>query len=85
MNRKLREALIALAIGGVSELWPLPGAILAAIVFREGIHSDHPSAYMAVTFALNFIVFAGLTYWILHSALARIGGQPKRMTLPRKG
>jgi len=33
------------------------GALLAALVFREGIHSSHFGAYVALTLLFNFLLF----------------------------
>jgi len=46
MGSVRRNLLIAIGVGLVSDLWPIPGAILAAVVFREGIHSSAPTAYL---------------------------------------
>jgi hypothetical protein len=74
MQRSRRNLLIAIAVGLISELWPIPGAILAAVVFREGIHSSAPMAYISLTFVLNFVLFAGLAY----AAAARFSRPPVR-------
>jgi hypothetical protein len=57
-----RSLLIALVVGLVSDVWPIPGALLAAIVFREGIHSSQPTAYLVLTYILNFLLFATITF-----------------------
>jgi hypothetical protein len=72
MQRSRRNLLIAVTVGLISDLWPIPGAILAAVVFREGIHSSAPMAYVALTFVLNFMLFAGLAY----AAAARLSRSP---------
>jgi len=54
--------LIAVAVGLTSDLWPIPGAILAALFFREGIHSSSPTGYVALTLIFNFVLFSSLTY-----------------------
>jgi hypothetical protein len=76
MQRSRRNLLIAIAVGLISELWPIPGAILAAVVFLEGIHSSAPIDYVALTFVLNFVLFAGLAYaaaaWLSRSPVRPI-------------
>jgi hypothetical protein len=72
MSRPYRNLAIAAGVGLISELWPMPGALLAAVVFREGIHSAHPTAYIALTLVLNFLIFGGLTYFIADAV-----GKPK--------
>ena len=72
MSRSRRNILIAGAAGLVSELWPIPGALLAAVIFSEGIHSSEPTIYIAVTFVINFLFVARLVYGLL-------------ATFPRKG
>lgn len=71
-------------------MWPIPGALLAALVFREGIHSSHFGAYVALTLLFNFLLFGGLTYLITMA----IGRAPKSLSpstgkakaeLPAKG
>lgn len=76
MERHRRNLLIAIAVGLLSDLWPIPGAILAAVVFREGIHSSAPTAYLMLAYVLNFVVFAAVTYGIA----ARVSQQPRKAT-----
>jgi hypothetical protein len=52
--------LIAVACAGLSGLgqdWAgmlfLPGALLAALIFPEGIHGDSPTLYMIAAFVLT--------------------------------
>ena len=42
------------------------GMVAAALVFREGIHSDYGLAYIVLALAINFGVFAGVTYLFLN-------------------
>jgi hypothetical protein len=60
MKRPRRE-LLAVAVGLISDLWPIPGAILAALFFQEGIHSS-PTGHGALTLIFNFVLFSSLTY-----------------------
>ena len=67
MHRSRRNLLIAIAVGLISELWPIPGAILAQVIGLIvigfiGIHPSAPVDYVALTFVLNFVLFAGLAY-----------------------
>ena len=57
-----RSWAVPVIIGIVSELLPLPGALAAALVFPEGIHSSNPTAYFYLSFALNFLIVAGSSY-----------------------
>ena len=62
-----RTWAVPVIIGIVSELLPLPGALAAALVFPEGIHSSNPTAYFYLSFALNFLIVAGSSYlWYRH-------------------
>jgi hypothetical protein len=70
-----RNLLIAIGVGLVSDLWPIPGAILAAVVFREGIHSSAPTAYLVLAYVLNFVVFACVAYAIA----AKLSRQPRQV------
>jgi hypothetical protein len=76
MGRPRRNLLIAITIGLLSDLWPIPGAILAAVVFREGIHSSAPTAYLVLAYILNFAMFAAPTYAIA----ANVSRQPRKAT-----
>jgi hypothetical protein len=81
MSRPYRNLAIAAGVGRISGFWPIPGALLAAVVFREGIHSAHPTAYIALTLVLNFLIFGGLTYFIA-DAVGKPKVPPKRATAP---
>ena len=62
---------LLIAIGIVSDVWPIPGAVLAALVYREGIHSSAPTAYLVLAYVLNFLIFAGVAYAIAASLSPR--------------
>jgi len=81
MSRPYRNLVIAAGVGLISDFWPIPGALLAAVVFREGIHSAHPTAYIALTLFLNFLVFGGLTYFMA-DAVGKPKAAPKRAIAP---
>jgi hypothetical protein len=72
--------LIAVACAGLSGFgqdWAgmlfLPGALLAALIFPEGIHGDSPTLYMIAAFVLTtaivtLILAFGQLWWIRRKA-----------------
>jgi len=58
-----------------------PVGLLAALVFREEIHSSAPMAYIVLTLALNFVLFTGLGY----AVLSWISPSPMRFAAPHNG
>ena len=81
MERSRRRLVIAIGVGLISDLWPIPGAVLAALVFPEGIHSSSPSAYLVLSYGMNFALFAGLAYAIA----ANWSRQPTKPVPERNG
>jgi hypothetical protein len=77
--------LIASAAGLASELWPIPGALLAALIFKEGIHSSEPAIYIELTFVFNFLFFAGLTFGLLAIFSKNANADGPWPTGPREG
>lgn len=65
MLRSRHNVFVAIGVGLVSDVWPIPGALLAAFVFPQGIHSSHFAAYATLTLVLNFALFGGVTYLLL--------------------
>ena len=43
----------------------MPGLLGAAMVFPQGIESDHGIAYLVLALCLNFAVFFGASYYII--------------------
>jgi hypothetical protein len=58
------SAFVGIAFQFIPGLWA-PGFFGAAILFRQGIHSDYPGLYMALAFAINLALFGGASYWLL--------------------
>lgn len=85
MKRSQRNLLIAISVGLLSDLWPIPGVILAALVFREGIHSSAPTAYLVLAYLLNFVLFAAVTYAIAANVSRQPRKAPPKPTGPEKG
>jgi hypothetical protein len=52
-------------IGIISEVMPIPGALAAALVFPEGIHSDHPIGYLVLALLTNLLLFTFLAYFVM--------------------
>ncbi len=44
----------------------IPGMLLAAIPFPEGIHSGHADLYFVFAMAIDFFLYAGVAYWLLN-------------------
>jgi hypothetical protein len=63
MNR--RRLIIAALVGLVSEMMPIPGLIAAAVVFREGVHSDHAIAYLVLALVINLLFVAAVAYGVM--------------------
>jgi len=64
MNRRIITASL---VGLVSNLIPVlaaPGLLGAAVIFHQGITGDHGFLYLAIAFALNFVLFFGATYYL---------------------
>jgi hypothetical protein len=61
----------ALFVGAVSEFFPVPGLLAAALVFPTGIHSGHGTAYLVLALILNFALFFGATFWAMRFFLRR--------------
>lgn len=85
MTRSRKLLLISVIVGVVSDLWPIPGALLAAVVFREGIHSSRPLTYIVLAVILNFLLFGGLTYLIAMNVHRERDVQTARPVHPVKG
>lgn len=56
---------VACGVGLCSEVFPIPGALLAALFYQEGIHSSSPNGFLVLTFLFNFLLFAGAAFAIL--------------------
>ncbi len=73
MNRPWRLALSALlgvALPWIPGLW-LPGMLLAAIPFPEGIHSDHAELYFVFAMTIDLFLYASVIYWLLTICFSR--------------
>ena len=51
----------------------LPGMLLAAVVFREGVNSNGAWLYVALAAFIEIAIFAGIVYLIWNSWLLRKG------------
>jgi hypothetical protein len=60
----IATACVALSYSGFE--WPgmifLPGALLAALIFPEGIHSDAPDVFMVLAFVFTAALIAPLVF-----------------------
>ena len=64
-NRRLGiSAFIGIAFPWIPFLGA-PGVFAAAIWFPEGIHSTRGDLYLVLAMAINFILYAGLSYALL--------------------
>jgi hypothetical protein len=61
----------ALFIGIASEFFPILGMLAAALVFPQGIHSDHAYAYLALAMSLNFAIFFTSTFYVFRFFIRR--------------
>lgn len=51
-------------LGFVAFGW-LPGALLAALIFPQGIHSDFAVAYIVISALLDILLYATLFYLVI--------------------
>ena len=65
MRKPKPRLVFALLIAIGSEFLPVPGLLGAAMVFPQGIESDHGIAYLVLALCLNFAVFFGASYYII--------------------
>jgi hypothetical protein len=49
--------IVASIVALASDFLPVPGLLAAALVFPQGIHSDHGFAYLALALVINFAIF----------------------------
>jgi len=49
----------------------IPGIFVAAIPFPEGIHSDHAELFFVLAMTIDFVIYAGLSYWLLTICFSR--------------
>ena len=62
--RRFIPWLAAIFIGAASEFYPIVGMFAAALVFPEGIHSGHGTAYLVLAIVLNFAIISAATFLI---------------------
>jgi hypothetical protein len=65
--------VISLSLGIAANFTPIAavGMLAAALVFPQGVHSDHAYAYLVLAVVINFCLAAGLSYWILKALFYR--------------
>jgi hypothetical protein len=61
-GRVITSAIIGLVL---SMFVGVPGLLLAALVFPEGIHSGHALLYLGLATIVNFSLFFAATYYLL--------------------
>ena len=61
----------ALFVGVASEFYPILGMLAAALVFPQGIHSGHGTAYLVLAMLLNFVIFFAITLYVFRYFLRR--------------
>ena len=72
------SAFLGIALTWIPGLW-IPGMFVAAILFPEGIHSDHPYLFFVLAILIDFLLYAGVTYCFLKAFAAwKVGSKPKR-------
>lgn len=66
-------ACVALSIWGLESAGMifLPGALLAGLIFPQGIHGDSVVLYIAFTFVLTAAMLTPFVFLALHSWLRR--------------
>jgi hypothetical protein len=63
--RLVLSALLGLGLPWIPGFW-IPGMLLAAIPFPEGMHSGHADLYFVFAMAIDFFLYAGVAYWLLN-------------------
>jgi hypothetical protein len=69
---KVSVWVAALLIATASEFFPVVGFFAAALVFPQGIHSDHATAYLVLAMILNFAIFFAATFSLLRLFVHRM-------------
>ena len=64
--------IASLFIATASEFFPIPGMLAAALVFPQGIHSGHATAYLVLAMLLNFAIFFTITFLISRFFVRRL-------------
>ncbi len=62
-NQTLRY-ITATIVGLASALIPVPGMLVAALIFPQGAEGDHGTIYLVLSLCLNFALFFSFTYLI---------------------
>jgi predicted permease len=65
VKKKTLRCVVAAVVGLASDCVPVFGMLGAALVFPQGAEGDHGFAYLALALVLNFVLFFGITYWIV--------------------
>lgn len=68
--RLILSAFLGLVLPWVPGFW-LPGMLLAAIPFPQGVHSDHALLYFTVAITIDCFLYAGVAYWLLTKIFSR--------------
>lgn len=55
--KKAAPWVVASFVALASEFFPVPGLLAAALIFPQGIHSDHANAYLVLALSVNFAIF----------------------------
>ncbi len=63
--------IAALFVATATEFFPIVGMLAAALVFPQGIHSDHATAYLVFAMVLNFAIFFSATFGIVRYVTRR--------------
>jgi hypothetical protein len=65
-------AILTLLVGILASVAPrtgvgmllAPGMFIAAIIFTDGVHSNHPMAYLVLAGIMDALVLAAAVYWL---------------------
>jgi len=57
MPVRRRAFVISVVVALASDLYPLPGFFLGALLFPGGVHSDEPGWFIVTAVVMNFLVF----------------------------
>ena len=63
-RKKVSRIIVASLVGLASDCYPIPGYLLAALIFPEGAESTYAVAWLVLALLVNFALFFAITYYV---------------------
>ena len=63
-RKKILRIIIASLAGLASDFYPIPGFLLAALIFPEGAESTYAVAWLVLSLIVNFALFFAVAYFV---------------------